>query len=103
MKTTIELTEKTKFAIFYPATDAWFAASQTGGFRAHPIITKDITKAKFWDFQKLADNALRKDSSFKKTSREIYEENGNPYAHNPVLQPGTLKTMVITSKYEEVL
>lgn len=103
MKTIIEMVEKTKYAVFYPALGEWFAASQTGGFRAHPNTTKDITKAKLWDFEKLADNAVRKDNSYKKTAREIYEENGNPYAQNPVLQPGILKTLTITSKYEEVL
>ena len=101
MKTTIEMTEKTKYAVFYPALGEWFAASQTGGYRAHPRTTPDITKAKLWDFEKLAKNAVKKDNTYKQRSREIYAENQNEYAENPVLQPGVLKTLTVTSKYEE--
>lgn len=101
MKTTIEMTEKTKYAVFYPALGEWFAASQTGGYNAHPRTTKDITKAKFWEFEKLARNASLKDNFHKKNSRDIHEEHNHEYAHNPVLQPGVLKKLTITSKYEE--
>ena len=101
MRTTIEMTEQTKYALFYPATGEWFAANQTGGYAYKPNTTKDILKAKMWEFKKLASNAEGKDTYRKayEVQNRIQYGNGDPYC--PTLQAGVVRPIIVTLKFEE--